>query len=137
MVEAFSYVRKRKEFERPAAFENSEDKLLGGAFSEPTLMKQYVKKNPTTAVLDNTPQLSVHWVNTERVVTANRVMKHIEGGWPQGVEYSEEYQTNKWRTRQLKEPDLAMAVKELAKQTEKAIKQNNQIDMFEEYFKDE
>lgn len=84
--------------------------------------------------MDNIPTLSSHEVNTERLVTQNKAMKHQEGGWPKEVDYTEEHDTVKWRTRQLKDPLLSTAVKELAVLTDRAIKQNNQIDMFEEYF---
>lgn len=134
MVEPYSYKKKRREFERPCSFEDTDLKPLGGYLSTPNMNKFFVEKNPTHVVLDNIPPLSTHDVNTERVVTATRNMKHIEGGWPREIDYSEEHDTTKWRTRQLKDPLLAAAVKELATLTDRAIKQNNQIDMFEEYF---
>lgn len=136
MVEPYTYKRKRREFERPIPFKDPDPdiKLIGACYRDPAFAKYYVQKNPTNTVLDNIPALSVHCVNTERVVTATKNMKHIEGGWPKDVDYSDEHYTSKWRTRQLKDPALAYAAKELAKFTDKAIKQNNQIDMFEEYF---
>ena len=134
MVEPYSYKKKRREFEKPSIFEDSEVKPLGGYLSEDRSMKQYVKKNPSYVTLDNIPVLSTHEVNTERLVTQSRNMKHIEGGWPKEFDYTEEHDTTKWRTRQLKEQLFVPAVKDLVALTDRAIKQNNQIDMFEEYF---
>ena len=134
MIEPFRYAKKRKDFERPAAFEDSDLKHLGGSVSDESLAKYYTHKNPNYLVLDNIPTLSTHEVNTERVVTATRNMKHEEGGWPREVDYNEEHETNKWRTRKLKDELFATAVKELHNYTDKSIKQNNQINVFEEYF---
>jgi dynein intermediate chain 2, axonemal len=134
MVEPVDYRIKRREFEKPCAFEDTESKLIGASSSDESKMNEYIDKNPSYITLDNIPILSTHEVNTERLVTQNRNMKHLEGGWPMGTDYAEEHETTKWRTKQLKEPSLSLAVRELAALTEKAIKQNNQIDMFEEYF---
>ena len=42
--------------------------------------------------------------------------------------------TTKWRKKTEKEPVFIGAVKNLVSSTEKCISQNNQIDLFEEYF---
>ena len=134
MVDVYRYTRQRKEFERPTSFEDSELKPLGGSLSDHSFMKHYVKKNPTTINLDNVPSLSMHAVNTDRVVTSSKGMKHQEGGWPRDIDCTETHDTSKWRIKQHKDPLVAAAVKELAGLTERAMKQNKQIDMFEEYF---
>jgi len=68
-------------------------------------------------VLDNIPRYSQHSVNTERVVTSSKGMKHEEGGWPKDIDYTETTETAKWRTRHLKDSLLAAAVKRLAEMT--------------------
>ena len=88
MVEPYTYKKKRKEFEKPVIFEDSEVKPLGGCLSERdlppnaknSLKEQYIKKNPAYVTLDNIPLLSTHEVNTERLVTQSKNMKHQEGG---------------------------------------------------------
>lgn len=134
MVEPYTYKKKRRDFEKPTAFEDSELKSLGGYSSDTMLKKYYINKNPSYITVDNIPMLSSHEVNTERLVTQTKNMKHQEGGWPVEVDYTDEHDTTKWRTKTLKKEELAQAVKELADLTHKVIRQNNQIDMFEEYF---
>lgn len=129
-----SYQKKRKEFGPPAVFEDSEMKILGMVESDPSKLTPYVFRSPTALLLDNTPMLSEHQVNTERVLTDNRGMKHMEGGWPKEIDFTETHDTNKWRTKMTKDQPVAYAVKSLTEQTNVALRQNNQIDMFEEYF---
>ena len=41
----------------------------------------YMEKNPCTLVLDCTPSISEHGVNTDVVTTTGKGMVHNEGGW--------------------------------------------------------
>ena len=135
MVEPFTYKKKRSLFERGFTFEDSELKSLASHTSEFEKRKsQYVLRDPSTITLDNIPLLSTHEVNTERLSLRPKGMKHVEGGWPAEVDYSEEHDILKWRTKALKKEELAQAVKELSELTTKTTKMNNQIDLFEEYF---
>ena len=129
-----SYQKKRKEFGPPAVFEDSEMKILGVLESDAAKLAPYTFRSPTALLLDNTPMLSEHQVNTERVLTDSRGMKHMEGGWPKEIDFTETHDTNKWRTKMTKDQPVAYAVKSLTEQTNVALRQNNQIDMFEEYF---
>ena len=129
-----SYPKKRKDFGAPATFEDSDLKILGVLEPSAGLTGNYVFRTPTVMQLDNTPLLSEHQVNTERVLTDSRGMKHMEGGWPKEIDFTETHDTNKWRTKMTKDQPVAFAVKSLTEQTNIAIRQNNQIDMFEEYF---
>lgn len=64
-------------------------------------------------------------------------MFHKEGGWPAGVDPTEPQETAKHKKKIEKDASFAVAVKELSGHIEKCIYQNNQIDLFEEYFLDE
>jgi dynein intermediate chain 2, axonemal len=46
-------------------------------------------------------------------------------------------ETNRWRKKVEREVPFMTAVKDLSQSVEKCIEQNNQIDLFEEYFVDE
>ena len=59
-------------------------------------------------------------------------------GWPSTVnDPSESTETNKFRKRVERDPNFTGAVKELCSNVENCLKQNNQIDLFEEYFYEE
>lgn len=50
---------------------------------------------------------------------------------------TETQETNKYKKKIEKDPSFGAAVKELSLTVEKCVYQNNQIDLFEEYFLDE
>ena len=50
---------------------------------------------------------------------------------------TEPFETNKWRKKAEKDPVYMTSVKDLVGTAEKCISQNNQIDLFEEYFLNE
>lgn len=64
-------------------------------------------------------------------------MSHKEGGWPHPIDPSETQETAKHRKKIEKDPNFANAIKELSGTVQKCVYQNNQIDLFEEYFEDE
>ena len=72
-------------------------------------------------------------------MTFNRGMKHNVGGWPEGYDYTEPNEVNKYMRKLNKEPQFAFApaTKDLVNSTTRCIKQNNQLDLFEEYFEGE
>eukprot|EP00825_Cyclidium_porcatum_P019190 TRINITY_DN217_c0_g1_i3.p1 TRINITY_DN217_c0_g1~~TRINITY_DN217_c0_g1_i3.p1 ORF type:complete len:356 (+),score=75.60 TRINITY_DN217_c0_g1_i3:194-1261(+) len=137
MAEFYTYQKKREEFGRPCQFTDVQLKQCGYYPTNPQNF-QYQLRNPNFIDLDNIAELSEHSVNTERVKTNDKGMYHREGGWPINISDPNEIQeTNKYRRQKEKEPQFAPAVKELATTVEKCILQNNQIDLFEEYFENE
>jgi dynein intermediate chain 2 len=60
-------------------------------------------------------------------------------GWPKELDYTEPLDVAKYQKRMLREVNLgfALATKDLVQNAEKSIKQNNEIDLFEEYFEGE
>ena len=63
-------------------------------------------------------------------------MKHTVGGWPREYDPDEPLEVAKYQKKLLREPLLsyAHATRDLVQNAEKSIKQNNEIDLFEEYF---
>lgn len=64
-------------------------------------------------------------------------MKHEEGGWAKEIDYQEPNETGKWRKKLDRDPNFAMSVKESVSVAEHCVLQNNQIDLFEDYFSGE
>jgi len=128
------YVKTRKDFGRYCNFDDVDPKILGVVESAPQCGDKYVEQTILSCVLDNIPQVSESSVNTQRVQTKNRTMIHTEGGWPREVEPTEAQDCLKFRKRLEKDQRFIEAVKQLTKQTEGVLKQNNTIDLFEHYF---
>jgi dynein intermediate chain 2 len=63
-------------------------------------------------------------------------MKHIIGGWPKEYDPTEPLEIAKYQKKLMRDPLLsyANATRDLVTNAEKSIKQNNEIDLFEEYF---
>ena len=61
-------------------------------------------------------------------------MLHAEGGWPDGLDPTDPEQTARFRKRVEKEEEYVNAVKTMAGTVEHCLKQNNAIDIYEEYF---
>ena len=64
----------------------------------------------------------------------NTSMLHREGGWPKDVDPTEPADTNRFRKKAEKDEDYKSAVKALGPVISRCMKQNNTIDIYEEYF---
>lgn len=94
----------------------------------------YVARNPSISMFDTAPQMSEHEANTERMVTKSSSMRHVEGGWPRDVDFTEQTDTNRFRKKAEKDEEYKGAVKFLAPIIARCMKQNNTIDIYQEYF---
>lgn len=63
-------------------------------------------------------------------------MRHTVGGWPREFDYTEALDVAKYQKKMLREGNLGFkpATSDLVHTAQKCIRQNNQIDLFEEYF---
>ena len=66
-------------------------------------------------------------------------MKHTVGGWPKEYDYTEPGDVLKYNKRLTRDPSLvyAQSTGSLCQGAQKCMRQNNQIDLFEEYFEGE
>lgn len=135
----YTYIKKRKEFGRDARglFTDIEPKILANIVQNANYKSNYIPRDPFSAIFSNIPEYSEHAVNTDRVATSTKAMKHIEGGWPKEVDPTEPQDTKKWKKKLDKDPGFAAGVKDTVNSAKTCVKQNNQIDLFEDYFKDE
>ena len=61
-------------------------------------------------------------------------MSHTEGGWPRDVNTADVEQKSRYRKKIEKDEDFIYKTRQLVRETEKYVKQNNCIDIYEEYF---
>lgn len=61
-------------------------------------------------------------------------MQHAEGGWPKEVDPTEVEQVARWRRKVEKDEEYIRAVARLGGVVEALVKQNNAIDIYEQYF---
>ncbi|KFQ56416.1 Dynein intermediate chain 2, axonemal, partial [Nestor notabilis] len=76
-------------------------------------------------------------VNTDRVKVQSRGVNHVEGGWPKDINPREADQTARFRKKLEKDEHYISVVTQLGTLMEHCVKQNNAIDIYEEYFDEE
>ena len=90
------------------------------------------------------------WVNTARVEVSLwekylcsdknicqvscQGMSHTEGGWPRDVNPADAEQKSRYRKKLEKDEDFLLKTRHLVRETERFVRQNNCIDIFEDYF---
>jgi dynein intermediate chain 2, axonemal len=84
----------------------------------------------------STPQFSECFVNTAQKSYTTTGMVHTEGGWPKDIDVTEQAQTQRLIKRTERDEDYIATVARLGTVTEEVIKQNNAIDIFEQFFTD-
>lgn len=80
------------------------------------------------------PALGPSQVNTTAVVSVSRGMNHVEGGWPKEVDPAEAEQVVRFRRKVEKDEGYIRTVARLGAVVEELVKQNNAVDVYEEYF---
>lgn len=66
----------------------------------------------------------------------NTSMQHTEGGWPKDVDYTEQSDVKRFRKKVEKDEDYQYAMKTLVPMVQRCMKQNNTVNVYEEYFED-
>jgi dynein intermediate chain 2 len=64
-------------------------------------------------------------------------MKHVEGGWPKDVDPTEQNDVQRFRKKAEKDENYKSSVKMLGPVLDRCMRQNNTIDIYEEYFQGE
>ena len=78
--------------------------------------------------------VACHEVSTKRVVHKNVGMRFSEGGWPDNVDATEADQVDRYLKKANKEPRFKHSVAALGLVAEQAARQNNTLDIYEQYF---
>ena len=58
-------------------------------------------------------------------------MSHTEGGWPRDVNPADAEQKSRYRKKLEKDEDFLLKTRHLVRETERFVRQNNCIDIFE------
>eukprot|EP00756_Hemistasia_phaeocysticola_P066382 Hpha_TRINITY_DN9199_c0_g1::TRINITY_DN9199_c0_g1_i1::g.94445::m.94445/K11143/DNAI2; dynein intermediate chain 2, axonemal len=132
------YQRARREFGRPVEFQTSEIEELVEQKPNEGIQGDYMHLDPCEGEIDNVPMLSETGTNTAQIETKQRGQTHVEGGWPLQVDCTELDDKTKFRKKIEREDSYYQTCKRLVDEhAEKVLKQNNAIDIFEQYFNTE
>ncbi|XP_009870687.1 PREDICTED: dynein intermediate chain 2, axonemal, partial [Apaloderma vittatum] len=130
----YTYTRKRSEFGRPCNFSDSPAKVNVDILPEPSLADDFILRNPVCSSVQHGSDMSEHEVNTENVKVESRGVNHVEGGWPKDLNPRDTEQTARFRKRVEKDEHYINTVLHLGPH---CVRQNNAIDIYEEYFEEE
>ncbi|NWS61260.1 DNAI2 protein, partial [Chunga burmeisteri] len=133
----YVYARKRSEFGRPCNFSDRPAKVSVDIPPDPSMASSFVLRNPVDSYVQHTSDMSEHEVNTERVEVESRGVNHVEGGWPKDINPQEVQQTIRFRKKVEKDENYINTIVHLGTLMEHCVKQNNAIDIYEEYFGEE
>ena len=124
----------RSQFGHQTKFEDVSAHVLETIPSTDVMDEEFVQRNPSILEVDTTPPYSMHSCNTQRFVSVSRGMTHIEGGWPKDVDYTEQNDVARFRKKTEKDDDYRATLQGLGPMVERSVRQNNTIDIYEEYF---
>lgn len=131
---AYLYVKTRNSFGSHCDFIDTEANVLESIPST-TSDSDHVIRRPMILKTDTTPDMSEHEANTERQVTRNSSMRHMEGGWPKDVDPAEQSDVQRYRKKVEKDDEFKVAiVKALGPMVDKCLRQNNTINIYQNYF---
>lgn len=132
----YVYTKKRSEFGRQCNFTDRLAELHVDIPPDPYLAKEFVERNPVHRGIQCVPEMSEHVTNTESYEYEYRGINHKEGGWPKDINPQEVEQVMRYRKKVEKDEGYVGAIINLGTVMEHCIKQNNAIDIYEEYFDD-
>ncbi|NWW94830.1 DNAI2 protein, partial [Rhynochetos jubatus] len=133
----YAYTRRRSEFGRPCHFSDRAAEVDVDIPPDPSMASAFVLRNPVDSYVQHTSTVSEHEVNTERVEVQSRGVNHVEGGWPRDIDPQDVEQTIRFRKKVEKDENYINTITHLGTLMEHCIKQNNAIDIYEEYFGEE
>ncbi|NWQ58841.1 DNAI2 protein, partial [Neopipo cinnamomea] len=130
----FEYTRKRSDFGRPCNFSDLPAEVTVDIPPDPSLAQDFIPQDPVDFAQQHGPVMAVHEVNTERVQVTSQGVNHVEGGWPKHVDPRNTDMTSRYREEVERDEIYTRAILRLGTLMEHCIRQNNAIDIYEEYF---
>ncbi|NWV06490.1 DNAI2 protein, partial [Ptilonorhynchus violaceus] len=133
----FEYTRKRSDFGRPCSFSDQPAEVTVDIPPDPSLAADFIPQDPVDCAVQHGPVLAMHEVNTERAQVVIQGVNHVEGGWPKHIDPRNSELTTRFREEVEREDIYTRSVLRLSTLVEHCIRQNNAIDIYEEYFAEE
>ncbi|KAK9917240.1 hypothetical protein WJX75_002207 [Coccomyxa subellipsoidea] len=128
------YVKQRKDFGRHPRFRDEGAEMLADIRPNEEHAKNFVVRKTISTSIQVGQQMSEHEVNTNPVVLVNRGVLHTEGGWPKEIDCTEIEQVIRYRKKVEKDEHYIRAVVALCAGAEEVVKENNAIDIYEQYW---
>ena len=130
----YTYTKKRSEYGRQPSFKDGEASVVANFISDETKAETHFERDPCVTVAQVHPDVTDSAVNTLPTISVNRGQSHTEGGWPKDVDPEMAEHVIRFRKKKERSEDYMDNVERLGGRLEDLIKQNNAIDIYEDYF---
>ncbi|CAF1124194.1 unnamed protein product [Adineta steineri] len=128
------YTKKRSEFGRPLYFTDRPTEIIADIRPNIRLSRNYNVSKSVQCGVQNVQKFAEHWVNTIPFETEHQGINHVKGGWPKDIDPINVDQTARFLKRIEKDENYISTILSLGKLVEHTIKQNNTINIYEDYF---
>lgn len=126
--------KKSRRINRPVQFADQHGHIMEEVRSDSDLQSQYIARNPVSRVIQCAAVQSENEINTIRADFISQGMNHAEGGWPKDINPVENDQTMRFRKKIEKDENYVNTALKLCSTMESCIKQNNAIEIYQDYF---
>ncbi|KAM6899967.1 dynein axonemal intermediate chain 2 [Xenentodon cancila] len=133
----YVYTKLRREFGRQCLFSDRREEVVVDIHPDPALSRQFIQKTHREKALQTCPEMSEHQVNTGGFELKSCGINHVEGGWPKDIDPEKVEQTIRFRKKVEKDEGYMNSILKLGSVMEHCIRQNNAIDIYQEYSEDE
>ena len=130
----YTYTKKRSEYGRQPNFKDGEATVVANFIPDESKAEAHFERDPCVTVAQVHPDVTDSAVNTSPTVSVARGMSHTEGGWPQEIDPEMPEHVHRYRKKKERSEEFQENVERLGNQLEDLIKQNNAIDIYEDYF---
>ncbi|KAL6779670.1 DIC2 [Auxenochlorella protothecoides x Auxenochlorella symbiontica] len=130
------YIKQRKDFGRHPSFRNGPIQVFVDQRPDEELAALWVPVSHVTRGTQSGPSMSEHEVNTVVLQTVSQAVDATLGRWPKDVDPTDAQQVARFRKKMEKDEDYIRCTVRLGAVVEELIKENNALDIYEEYFAD-
>jgi len=124
----------------PSNFSDSTARILHSVKSEGPdcrSAEQWVQKRYSTVEIDCTPEYAQHTADTGNFVQKPEGILFIHGAWPKKIKGGEITERQRYLQRLTAEPSYHVQVPKICDNAQRSVAQNNTLDLYEQYFKDQ
>lgn len=123
----------RSEFGRQCIFSDA-DITLCEIDPDDELTQKFGRKKTANVYIQSAPRMAEDEVTTDDSSKTNYGLYHFEGGWPNGIDASNEGEKWNHLKKYAGSEQYKMQLKSMCLRMEHKIAQNNTCNLFEEYF---
>eukprot|EP00762_Andalucia_godoyi_P000256 ANDGO_03198.mRNA.1 Dynein intermediate chain 3 len=130
----YVYQKARRDFGRHGEFQDLDAEVICDIAPDAATAESYLLRDPQVTGVQCVPEQSESEANTERISLRSQGTNHLEGGWPKDIDSSEQDQKDRYTKKIMRDEDFIKNVRAIADRVDHVTKQNNAIDIYEDYF---